>query len=120
MVDNASLASAVGDVVEACSKMSPKNPETSSNSEALVPSSTVSVALTNVDDLNIPEMLGKSTSTSVVVRMNTPQNEITMFEIEKRSSSTSNDIDGDIKNEQVLATDADNAFSITIEQDEKM
>ena len=98
-VDNASLTSAVVEVEEACSKMSPKNSETSSHSEAPVPSSTYSDALANVDDINIPEIVVKFHSTSVVVHMNSPQNEIKMLDMKERSSGTSNEIDGDTKKE---------------------
>ena len=89
-------------------------------------SSTASDSLTKVDDLTISKIREESYSTSVVVNMCSPQNQTKMLELEEKSSSTTKDMDCDIKDEKALRsqhvsnTDTNNTFSMTIEKEERL
>ena len=114
---NAPLLSSIVEVEKICSRTSPGPSETRSSAKVLqLSSSTASGSSTKVDDL----------STSVVVKMCTPQNQTTTLELEEKSSSTTKDMDCDIKDEKALRsqhvsnTDTNNTFSMTIEKEERL
>ena len=124
---NAQLLSSIVEVEKTCSRTSPKHSETSSSAKVLqVSSSTASDSSTKVDDLSISKIMEESYSTSVVVNMRTPQNQTKTLELEEKSSSTTKDMDCDIKDEKALSsqhvsnTDTNNTFSMTIEKEERL
>ena len=115
------------EVEKTCSRTSPGHSETSSSAKVLqVSSSTALDSSTKVDDLGVSKILEESYSTSVVVNMCTPQNQTKTLELEEKSSSSTKDMDCDIKDEKALSsqhvsnTDTNNTFSMTIEKEERL
>ena len=120
-LDDASLESKVEDSDANCSEELPN--QMSSSDDATDQSSVTADSWTNVDGQDIPQVIGDVNSTSVILNMETSQNETKMLELEENPSNATKDSDCSMKDGipmiqlQLLDTEIDRTATITIEDE---
>ena len=100
--------------------MLPNHLEKISSDDAADQSLVTADLSTNSDDQNIADVIGDVKSTSVILDMETSQNETKMLELEENPSNAKKDIDCSMKDGiqmQVLDTEIDKTVTITIENE---
>ena len=119
-MDDASLESKVDDSEANCSEKLPNHLEKSSSDDAPDQSSGTADLSTNSDDQTIADVIGDVKRTSVILHMETSQNETKILELEDNPSNATKDIDCSMKDGiqmQVLDTEIDKTVTITIDNE---